>query len=291
MAPDKKQADHIPIKDTDWYAILNLIIVPILLLLLTIGFSLFQADQEDKIEATRQSVQSTVEAGRIQDNLLQAYFDDMTSIMSDSQFPNVQYSCASLGVEAIPEVSGSLISIAQARTEVVITQLSRKRLGSVIRFLSETQLMGAMLKCELINLDLQEADLDRTNLAGLIFGASNLRGANLGGVNLQEAFLEGAELQGAFLVRARLEDSVLFYAKLQHANLFDACLQGAFLGGADLTGASLTNANFSGTILDESTILPDGSLWTPEVDLTQFGVSLAPPNAGQLDTCALPVDD
>jgi uncharacterized protein YjbI with pentapeptide repeats len=52
--------------------------------------------------------------------------------------------------------------------------------------------------------------------------------------------------------------------------LRDANLEGAHLEGARLDGADLRNTILEGAHLDELTVLPDGSSWSPEADLKRF---------------------
>jgi uncharacterized protein YjbI with pentapeptide repeats len=65
--------------------------------------------------------------------------------------------------------------------------------------------------------------------------------------------------------RANLGEVNLGGANLQGASLFGAFLGGANLRRADLRGAVLKRAN-----LDEFTILPDGTKWTPDTDMARF---------------------
>jgi uncharacterized protein YjbI with pentapeptide repeats len=139
--------------------------------------------------------------------------------------------------------------------------------------------------------NLQEANLELANLQGETLSYANLQKAYLLKANLQGADLFMAKLQGACLVEANLQEADLheanlrgadlFEANLQEANLKGANLQGADLLGANLRGADLFKANLQGAKLegsewlvraefDENTILPDGSHWTPETDMTRF---------------------
>ncbi len=98
----------------------------------------------------------------------------------------------------------------------------------------------------------------------------SLQGADLAEANLQEATLMGADLQRANLVMANLQRAMLAHANLQGAYLWEASLQGAYLGMANLQGAHLTGANLQGAYLDQYTILPDGTRWTPDTDMARF---------------------
>jgi hypothetical protein len=107
-----------------------------------------------------------------------------------------------------------------------------------------------MTGTDLLGADLQEADLREANLLGAYLWEANLQGAGLHGANLDYAMLIRANLRGA---------------NLQRADLSYARLQGADLSHANLQGADLTNALF-----DETTILPDDTLWTPDTDMARF---------------------
>lgn len=122
---------------------------------------------------------------------------------------------------------------------------------------------------------LQGADLVGANLRGAILYKANLQGAKLYQANLQGARLAAANLQQAKMHDTHLKMAILFDAYLQGADLRFADLQQARLSGANLQGANLHYANLEGAFLQETqlngnTILPDGSRWMPDTDLTRF---------------------
>jgi uncharacterized protein YjbI with pentapeptide repeats len=144
---------------------------------------------------------------------------------------------------------------------------------------------GSLQGAHLWGANLQGAGLLQANLQGASLGGANLQGANLVGANLQGARLSGANLQGADLKYANLQRAQLWEAKLQRSHLWIANLQGANLVGANLQGAELYQVNLQQAVLvranlqgaklqsavfDEDTLLPDGTRWTPDTDMTQF---------------------
>jgi hypothetical protein len=95
--------------------------------------------------------------------------------------------------------------------------------------------------------------------------------------SLQEANLSNADLRSQDLTGADLRNSKLRGACLQEAILLNAKLQGADLTGADLVGAVLGATNSEGSEeavaaarFDENTVLPNGTPWTPGIDVAQF---------------------
>lgn len=133
-------------------------------------------------------------------------------------------------------------------------------------------LMGADLGGASLNeVNLESANLRRTNLS-----RAKLDNAMLFEADLEKADLSGAELRCALLSyanlrHAALDNADLRSANLQHCTLDFANVNFADLRGADLNRASLKNATISEAIFDKHTILPDGTAWTAEIDLTQFG--------------------
>lgn len=95
---------------------------------------------------------------------------------------------------------------------------------------------------------------------------ANLKSVNIWDVNLKGADLHGANFQDARMERGNLTGANLWKANLQGITMFDVTLEGADLFAANLEGAVLYNVEF-----DERTRLPDGSKWSPDADLTQFG--------------------
>lgn len=133
--------------------------------------------------------------------------------------------------------------------------------------LKRANLMGANLKgADLTCADLEgAADLEEANL-----WKADLEGANLWKANLEWAILREADLAGADLTYANLKLASLGDAKLQGADLRGANLEWANLAGADLEGAYLQAADLWNTRFDETTILPNGSKWTPDTDMARF---------------------
>lgn len=168
--------------------------------------------------------------------------------------------------------------------------------------LNEAQLAGIslvgaeMMLASLQGTDLRDAILDGTNLTWATLTWCNLQraslietiliGANLQRANLVQAKMTGADMRGAKLtwadmVLATATDTNLQGADLRGANMDRAILNGANLCGADLERADLRGARLRGALMqgakidvstkfDEQTILPDGTRWSPAVDMSVF---------------------
>lgn len=91
------------------------------------------------------------------------------------------------------------------------------------------------------------ADLTRSDVIKLIAVADSV---NLRGVNLQGVNLSGLDLSGANLA----------FADLTNANVTEA----------DLTGASLNCATVGASPLFNGSIMPNGDIFTPALDISQF---------------------
>jgi uncharacterized protein YjbI with pentapeptide repeats len=164
---------------------------------------------------------------------------------------------------------------------------------------------GSLRGASLVGADLKQVDLNRADLQGCILRNSDLQEAILTEANLPFIDLEGANLKGANLRAAKLYGvnlyrTILDYADMSAANLglisfYDASLSGANLTNTDLKGKLLVDSDLTGTILkgadlegaklgvydsrfpellpplmDEDTVLPDGSNWTSETDMARF---------------------
>jgi uncharacterized protein YjbI with pentapeptide repeats len=207
----------------DW---LQLLIVPFVLAL--VGF-LFAWQQDAR--------QQQVEEQRAQDLALQAYLDQMsTLVLEDLGDPKVR-------------------TVARARTLTVLSRLDPSRKAEVMQFLLEADLVhqGAPV------IELDDADLSGVDLSGATLSDANLSGANLSGASLSLADLNGAQLNNTNLSDALVSFAVLRDADLQDADLQDASLAGSELVGANLGGADLIDADLRGAVLSIA-VLHDADL-------------------------------
>jgi len=122
---------------------------------------------------------------------------------------------------------------------------------------------------------LQGVELWGANLLGAILQEANLSEAILYRANLSETDLSVSNLSGGDLRGTNLSKSIMYGTNLFRAKLYSVNLSGAYLSGVDLSGAELQDVNLSDTYLsttkfDEDTILPNGSKWTPETDMSRF---------------------
>lgn len=159
------------------------------------------------------------------------------------------------------------------------TNLDKAKLGQAN--LQGANLEGASLqRTNLLSANLQRANLSVANLQNVTLWQANLQGAalidsdlqraQLGRADLRGAHLIDANLQGANLRGADLQDVDLTGANLQEVNLEGTNLRYARLEGANLEGASLKFADLRGANFQASTMLPDGTYWTPDTDMTLF---------------------
>lgn len=138
-------------------------------------------------------------------------------------------------------------------------------------WLTDGSLQSADLRiANLEEAKLWKADLQGVNLQWAKLKKANLNGSILVGANLMQANLQAAKLGGADLRGANLFEAKLYRVNFNGAYLRDANLSGAHLEGARMEGADLRNATLTGAYLDDLTILPDGSPWTPDTDMQRF---------------------
>ena len=215
----------------DW---LELLIVPLVLALIGIVFTVQQDARQQQLED--QSAQNAA---------LQTYLDQMNRLLLEK------------GLRDSAEGS-EVRTLARAQTLTVLEALDPDRRSQVLRFLMEAELIqGTKEKAPVIS-------LRQANLEGVEVPGANLSGADLHLANLSDATLWGADFTNAFL----------FSADLSGANLGSgaggpesaATLRGANLSYADLSYANLTNAmGVTNKYLEreagslEGTIMPDGS--------------------------------
>lgn len=93
--------------------------------------------------------------------------------------------------------------------------------------------------------------------------------------DLRGLYLEGFNLSGGNYSGAKFSNAILFDADLSDANLSYADLSGVDLSRTNLANANLSGANLAGVTFGNSpklraATLPDGRIYTPDIDLTDF---------------------
>lgn len=132
-----------------------------------------------------------------------------------------------------------------------------------------------------VKADLQDANLQATNLQGADLRCANLQGVNLRGANLQDANLQGADLRDTNLRCANLLRANLRGADLRDANLSSAILRDADLSDTDLFSANLRDADLRGADLHCANLR-----W---VDLFNVNLQGADLSGADLDYSCLPL--
>ena len=142
--------------------------------------------------------------------------------------------------------------------------------------------------CEILSCDFSGAKMNGVDLSAVrycvhsIFTNADMSGANLDDFyidpsNIDEEFhwvnvnLSGATLKGAVLPRQSFRNANLIGAIFKDAYLERTDFSNADLKETDFTDADLICADFTGAkFYYLSTILPDGSYWDEDTDMTQF---------------------
>jgi hypothetical protein len=183
----------------DW---LGLLIVPFMLALITVAFTVFQDIRQNQLEQQRAERELQLAEQRAQDEALQAYLNQMGQLMLDRKL-----------LEA--EQGTPLYTLAQARTSTLILRLDAEHNESVTRFLINSRLAV-------------RSEASARLLSGIALSHATLSGAVLSSANLSEANLSHADLSGAYLGDADLSVAYLYKADLSDANLRGADLNRAF---------------------------------------------------------------
>src|SRR5215212_2356723 len=226
----------------DW---LQLLIVPLALVVISILFTMQQDARQHQIENQRAEAERRLAEQNAQDEALQAYLDQLSSLLLEKDLRN-------------SEEGSEVRTLARARTAAVIQRLDADGNRNVIRFLDEAGLTkeGQSSIRLLAGVDLQGAHLRGIDLVGTDLHDATLSDADLSKANLLDANLRGAELSNADLR----------YADLRYADLIEANLSNANLNDADLTEANLSKARrITKEQLEKQTenlkgaIMPDGS--------------------------------
>jgi hypothetical protein len=212
--------------------LLQLLIVPLALAGIGFWFAAQQDARQQQIENQRAKAERELAEQRAQDEALQAYLDQMSSLLLEKDL-------------RASEEQSEVRTLARARTITVLGRLDPSRKTAVMQFLVEAELVqrvdGRDPLIRLSGADLSEADLKYADLSD-----ANLSGTNLSDANLSDAELLLADLSTAVSKADRRYTSysytILSHADLSGAVLRAADLRGAYLDYADLRGAYLGGA-------------------------------------------------
>jgi uncharacterized protein YjbI with pentapeptide repeats len=217
----------------DW---LQLLIVPFALVVISVLFTAQQDQRQQRIEDERARAERELAVQRAQDEALQAYLDQMSSLLLEKDLRN-------------SDVNSEVRTLAQVRKLTVLERLDPSRGTTVVQFLT-----GAGLTQSGNQWGDDEPPiifLDDANLSG-----AQLMGANLTKANLTKANLSTARLGGAILSDANLNDTVLYETWLNDTDLSGADLSGAIMEYANLNGAT----GWSEEQLEQATTLKDATM-------------------------------
>jgi uncharacterized protein YjbI with pentapeptide repeats len=190
-----------------------------------------RARQAQNIENQRAKAERELATQRAQDEALQAYLDQMSTLLLEK---NLRAS----------EEDSEVRTLARARTLTVLNRLDSVRKERLLQFLYEAGLLHKGKP--VINLngaDLSGINLHNNNLSGgdsFSFTASYSQI-----VSIETEPKKAANLSGTILSNANLEHAFLWYTDLSETDLSDTNLSYAYLGGTDLSNANLQYANLS----------------------------------------------
>jgi uncharacterized protein YjbI with pentapeptide repeats len=242
----------------DW---LQLLIVPLVLVGIGLLFEMQQADRQQAMEEQQQALEErraeaerNLAEQRAQDEALQAYLDQMSTLLLETDLRN-------------SEEDSEVRTLARARTLTVLGRLDPTRKRAVMKFLAEARLIQRVDERAPI-IRLGGADLHGTDLAGLVPAPRDaLRGVDLNSADLSDADLSGNDLTGAILAFANLSG-----ANLRGANLTGANVAVANLRSSDLIFANLTDADLSDADLKDAKLI--GAEGMTREELEQQGAFL-----------------
>jgi uncharacterized protein YjbI with pentapeptide repeats len=202
----------------DWLHLLSALAIPVVLAVVGLWFTAQQDARQQQIENRRAEAERELEEQRAQDEALQAYLDQMSTLMLEKDLRR-------------SEEDSEVRTLARARTLTVLGRLDPSRKTQAMQFLMEAKLVQSIDgKDPIITLsdaDLSGADLPFADLSGAKLVRTVLYGTDLAFADLSGADLATANLNNADLTGADLSGALIFFASFK---------------GADLTQANLTNA-------------------------------------------------
>jgi uncharacterized protein YjbI with pentapeptide repeats len=224
----------------DW---MQLLIVPIVLLAISVAFTLLQDARLQQIEDQRAKRERGIEDQRAQASALQSYIDQMSRLLTEEN------------LSESPE--DEVRRVARAHTLTVLGIVEGERKFDVVQFLAENELIQG--DDPIVNL--RTADLKGAQYEGATdeVAAGERVGQALNEVNLSGTQLDNANLQSIQLHNARMNEALTYNASLEGAKLQRVSFMNALIVDTDLTGANLNGAEFDGAVL-ENTDLSGASL-------------------------------
>src|SRR5215208_1265471 len=178
----------------DW---MQLLIVPVVLAIVTIVFTVYQEGRLSRIEQQRAQNALQVAEERAQAAELQDYLDQMGSLLLNKDRPLRQ-----------SKERDEVRTLARARTLTILERMNPSRKRQVIQFLYEADLIRDVEGSQPI-ISLREVNLSAANLFQADLGYANLGGADLSDADLHNADLWKADLSGANLLKADLSGAYL----------------------------------------------------------------------------------
>jgi hypothetical protein len=178
------------------------------------------------------ATQTQIEEQRAQGAALQAYLDQMSSLLLGKHL-------------RASEEESEVRTLARARTLTVLGRLDPSYKTEVMLFLMEAYLVQVEKCCKEPVIDLNRAALSDLNLLYARLERAHLNSADLSSANLRSADLAYAHLEAAHLTGADLSGADLSGADIDYADLSGVDLSGADLSDADLSSADLSSADLS----------------------------------------------
>ena len=242
----------------DWLQLLGTLAIPVVVAVAAAWFSWQQS-----------TTQTQIEEQRAQGEALQAYLDQMSTLLLERDLrSSTEDNATQESIEAR--------TLARSQTLTVLGRVDSSRKSQVLQFLDEANLIRSVNGKDPI------VTLSRADLRGADLGGAYMNDAHLSDANLRDAFLSSADLSDANLNKAWLSDADLLGADLSGAALHNAYvadadlrvvnLRGADLRGAQLNYANLREANLSDANLSDE-VLWRGSVLSDATDLSDANLS------------------
>lgn len=219
-----------------------------------------RAETDREIAKQRAKIDQEIAGHSRQDDILQAYLDQMGHLLLDTHRPLRQ---SGEGDE--------VRTLARARTLTVLSQLDGGRKGALLQVILEAGLITGTLQVSRQErtypvISLEDADLRNLYIFGYDLSSTIMTAAQMTGAELDTCGLTGSWLNGAWLDNASLIATDLSDADLNGASLRGANLAGANMEGANLDGANITQEQLAQVESLKNAPMPDGRKYEDWLD-------------------------